>query len=124
MFNKELLMAGEGGGVSSVVRDSYFVISDFGASYKNVDFYSPLVNLLNLRVSGSSFELSFTLLRFPDTFAFSDFLGATYMRVGGDSTLIIKAVEHNQLTLYASYTFGLHPEGKYTFVGINVFGEI
>lgn len=124
MFNKELLMAGEGGGVSSVVRDSYFVLLYLGSSYKNVDFYSPLANLLNFRVLNSSYELSFTLLRFPDTFAFSDFLGATYKRVGGDSTLIIKAVEHNQLTLYARYSFGPCPAGKYTFVGINVFDEI
>lgn len=124
MLNKELLMAGGGGGVSSVVRDTYFVLSDFGASYKTVDFYSSLGNSLNLRVLNGNSELSFTLGPSSDTFDFSKFVGATYVRVGGNSALIIKAVKHNQGTLYAPYSFGLYPTGKYTFVGINVFDEI
>lgn len=124
MFNKELLMMGSGDTIPIEVKRSRFVISDFGASYKTVDFYSPLGNHINLRVGCEKIELVFTLGPSSSPFDFSKFVGATYMRVGGDATLIIKAVKHNQGTLYAPYTFGLKPSGEYTFLGIDVFDEI
>lgn len=119
MFNKELLLAGSGVDMETIVKESYFVTNGtLNSKYSGLELYTPLGVWIGPKysINNKSTSANFGTVSFISSLDFSKYLKAIYAY--RDYMITFTAIDANRTYIsFEPEVFGHFPRGTYTFYG-------